>query len=127
MTENEISKIVVDVGLKIHRKIGIGLFESVYEECLYYELKNAGLIVERQKSLPIIYEEVHIENAFKMDLLVENKVVLEIKSVDMLNNYHAAQLKNYLRLGNFKLGILLNFNSQLFKDGIKRIANGLDY
>lgn len=126
MKENEISKIVVDCGLKIHRKLGIGLFESVYEECLYYELTRNGLVVERQKFLSVEYEEVFIEKAFKMDLLVENKVVLEIKSVENLNNFHAAQLKNYLRLGNYKLGMLLNFNSQLFKNGIKRIANGLD-
>lgn len=126
MTENEISKIVVDCGLKIHRKLGIGLFESVYEECLYYELTKNGLFVERQKFLSIQYEEVLIEKAFKMDLLIENKVVLEIKSVESINSFHAAQLKNYLRLGNYKLGMLLNFNSQLFKNGIKRIANGLE-
>ena len=126
MTENEISKIVVDCGLRIHRKLGIGLFESVYETCLIYELEKSGLIVERQKFLPIKYEEISIENAFKMDVLIENKVVLEIKSVESLNNFHAAQLKNYLRLGDYKLGLLLNFNSQLFKNGIKRIANGLD-
>lgn len=126
MTENEISKIVFECGLKIHRKLGIGLFESVYETCLVYELEKTGLKVERQKYLPINYEEIRIENAFKMDLLIENKVVLEIKSVDSLNNFHAAQLKNYLRLGDYRLGMLLNFNSQLFKNGVRRIANGLD-
>lgn len=126
MTENEISKVVFESGLKVHRKLGIGLFESVYETCLTYELEKTGLKVERQKYLPIYYEEIQIENAFKMDLLIENKVVLEIKSVDALNNFHAAQLKNYLRLGNYKLGMLLNFNSQLFKNGVRRIANGLD-
>lgn len=126
MTENEISKIVFECGLKIHRKLGIGLFESVYETCLAYELEKAGLNVERQKFLQIHYEEISIENAFKLDLLIENKVVLEIKSVDALNNFHAAQLKNYLRLGNYKLGMLLNFNAQLFKNGVRRIANGLD-
>lgn len=101
MTENEISKIVFESGLKIHRKLGIGLFETIYEKCLFYELKKQGLIVERQKFLTIQYEELLLENAFKMDLLIENKVVLEIKSVDVLNNFHAAQLKNYLRIGNF--------------------------
>lgn len=126
MTENEISKIVFECGLKIHRKLGVGLLESVYETCLTYELQKAGLKVERQKFLPIYYEEISIENAFKMDLLVENKVVLEIKSVEAINNFHLAQLKNYLRLGNYKLGMLLNFNSQLFKNGVRRIANGLD-
>ncbi|MGC4127980.1 MAG: GxxExxY protein [Bergeyella sp.] len=126
MTENEISKIVVDCGLKVHRKLGIGLLESVYEECLFYELTKNGLLVERQKFLSIEYEELLIDKAFKMDLLINNKVVIEIKSVESLNSFHAAQLKNYLRLGNYKLGLLLNFNSQLFKNGIKRIANGLD-
>lgn len=110
-SENEISKIVFECGLKIHRKLGVGLFESVYETCLVYELEKAGLKVERQKSLSIDYDEILIENAFKMDLLIEDKVVLEIKSVESLNNFHAAQLKNYLRLGNYKLGMLLNFNS----------------
>lgn len=126
MTENEISKIVFESGLKIHRKLGVGLFETIYEECLFYELQKTGLVVERQKFLNIQYEELLLERAFKMDLLIENKVVLEIKSVESLNNYHALQLKNYLRIGNFKLGMLLNFNSQLFKNGVKRIANNLD-
>lgn len=126
MTENEISKIVFESGLKIHRKLGIGLYESIYEECLFYELKKAGINVEKQKSLNIQYEELFLENAFRMDLLVENKVVLEIKSVENLTNFHAAQVKNYIRLGNYKLGMLINFNSQLFKNGVMRIANGLD-
>ena len=125
-SENDISKIVFDCGLKIHRKLGVGLFESVYETCLTYELEKTGLRVERQKYLPINYEEIQIDNAFKLDLLIENKVVLEIKSVENLNSFHAAQLKNYLRLGNYKLGMLLNFNSPLFKNGVRRIANGLD-
>lgn len=125
MTENEISKIVFESGLKIHRQIGVGLFESVYEECLHYELQKSGLKVERQKFLDINYDELLILKAFKMDLLIENKVVLEIKSVESLNSFHASQLKNYLKLGNYRLGMLLNFNSQLFKDGVKRIANGL--
>ena len=126
MTENEISKIVFESGLKIHRKLGVGLFENIYEECLFYELQKLGLVVERQKFLNIQYEELILERAFKMDLLIENKVVLEIKSVESLSNFHALQLKNYLRIGDFKLGMLLNFNSQLFKNGVKRIANNLD-
>ena len=126
MTENEISKIVFESGLKIHRKLGIGLYESIYEECLFYELKKAGINVEKQKSLNIQYEELFLENAFRMDLLIENKVVLEIKSVEKLTNFHAAQLKNYVRLGKYKLGMLINFNSQLFKNVVMRIANGLD-
>lgn len=126
LTENEISKYVFEHGLKIHRKLGSGLYERVYEECLAYELVKAGLKVERQKYQNIVYEELNIINAYKMDILVEDKVVIEVKSVDILHNYHKAQLKNYLRLGNYKLGMLLNFNSNLFKDGVARVANGLD-
>lgn len=104
----------------------MSVYLKPYEDCLFYELQKEGLAVERQKFLNIQYEELLLERAFKMDLLIENKVVLEIKSVESLNSYHALQLKNYLRIGNFKLGMLLNFNSQLFKNGVKRIANNLD-
>lgn len=124
MTENEISKIVIDAGLKVHRTLGQGLYETVYEQCLEYELKNRGLLVERQKFLSIQYENLKVENAFKIDLLIENKVVLEIKAQEAINDYHSAQLFNYLKLGKYKLGLLLNFNSKLFKNGIKRIING---
>ena len=126
MTENEISKIIVDAGLKVHRTLGMGLYETVYEQCMEYELKNRGLKVERQKFLSIKYEDLTVENAFKIDLLVESKVVIEIKAQEELTVFHAAQTLNYLKLGNYKLGLLLNFNSQLFKSGIKRIANGME-
>lgn len=126
MTENEISKIIFEAGLKIHRKLGAGLYERVYEECLYYELTKAGLKVERQKSLSIEYEELSIKNAFRVDLLVEEKVVIELKSSSEKSNYiFEAQLLNYLRLGKYKLGMSLNFNHVFFKDGVKRIVNGL--
>ena len=125
MHENEISAIIIDAGLKVHRALGPGLYEAVYEKCLEYELKERGLIVERQKFLKINYENLVVDNAFKVDLLVENKVVVELKALDEINNFHSAQLLNYLKLGNYKLGLLLNFNSGLFKNGIKRIVNGL--
>lgn len=124
MNENEISAIIIDAGLKIHRTLGQGLYETVYEQCLEYELKNRGLLVERQKFLSIQYENLKVENAFKIDLLVENKVVIEIKAQDALDNFHSAQLLNYLKLGNYRLGLLLNFNSKLFKTGINRVING---
>ncbi|SEQ26348.1 GxxExxY protein [Epilithonimonas lactis] len=124
MNENELSKIVIDSGLKVHRKLGMGLYETVYEQCLEFELKNRGLSVERQKSLSINYEGLKVENAFRIDLVVENKVVLEIKAQEILNDFNSAQLLNYLKLGNYKLGLLLNFNSKLFKTGIKRVVNG---
>jgi len=124
MNENELSKIIIDAGLKVHRQLGMGLYETVYEQCLAFELKNRGLIVERQMFLSINYEEMKVENAFKIDLLIENKVVVEIKAQEILTDFNAAQLLNYLKLGNYKLGLLLNFNSKLFKTGIKRIVNG---
>ena len=124
MNENELSKIVIDSGLKVHRKLGMGMYETVYEQCLEFELKNRGLNVERQKFLSINYEGLKVENAFKIDLIVENKVVLEIKAQEVLNDFNSAQLLNYLKLGHYKLGLLLNFNSKLFKTGIKRVVNG---
>lgn len=125
MTENEISKIIFEAGLKIHRKIGIGLYETVYEQCLAYELKNSGLKVEKQKDISIEYESLLIEKAFRVDLLIENKVIIEIKAVPEINSYHSYQLLNYLRISGCKLGMILNFHSVLFKDGVKRIANKL--
>ncbi|MET3535170.1 GxxExxY protein [Chryseobacterium limigenitum] len=125
MTENELSKIVFETGLKIHRKLGAGLFEHVYEECLFYELIKTGLFVEKQKLLPIVYEELRIENAFKLDMIVENKLILEIKTVDYINSTHKAQLLTYLKMTNCKLGLLLNFQSDIFKNGVTRIVNFL--
>ena len=125
MNENEISKIIFESGLKIHRKLGVGLYEAVYEECLVYELKQKGLKVERQKDISIEYEGLVIGKAFRIDLLIEDKVIIEIKAVPEINSYHTYQLLNYLRITGFKLGLLLNFHSLLFKDGVKRIVNHL--
>ncbi|WP_415327174.1 GxxExxY protein [Chryseobacterium sp. MMS23-Vi53] len=123
MTENELSKIVFETGLKIHKKLGAGLFEHVYEECLFYELTKLGLFVEKQKLLPIIYEELKIENAFRLDMIVENKLILEIKTVDYINPTHKSQLLTYLKMTNCKLGLLINFQSDLFKNGVTRMIN----
>lgn len=123
MTENELSKVVFETGLKIHKKLGAGLFEHVYEECMFYELTKAGLFIEKQKLLPIIYEELKIENAFRLDMIVENKLILEIKTVDYINTTHKAQLLTYLKMTNCKLGLLINFQSDLFKNGVTRIIN----
>lgn len=124
MTENEISKVVFELGLKIHRNLGPGLLESAYEECLYYEIKKFGLQVEKQKVLPLVYEEVKLEAGYRIDLLIENKFIVEVKSVEALNEVHLAQVLTYLRLSNCKLGLLINFNTALFKNGVKRIING---
>ncbi|AZB26213.1 MULTISPECIES: GxxExxY protein [Chryseobacterium] len=125
MTENELSKIVFDAGLKIHKKLGSGLFEHVYEECMFYELTKSGFTVEKQKLLPIIYEELKIENAFRLDMIIENKVILEIKTVDYISSIHKAQLLTYLKMTHCKLGMLLNFQSDVFKNGITRVVNHL--
>ncbi|RRQ47303.1 GxxExxY protein [Chryseobacterium sp. SC28] len=125
MTENEISSIVFDAGMKIHRKLGVGLYENVYEECLNYELKERELIVERQKDIKIEYENLTIERAFRVDLLIENKLIIEVKAVSEINDYHFFQLLNYLRLTELKLGMILNFHSTLFKNGVKRVVNKL--
>jgi GxxExxY protein len=124
MHENEIAKILFDKGLKVHKVLGPGLLESSYEECLYYELNKAGLFVEKQKALPLIYEEIKLDIGYRIDFLVENKLIIEIKSVEALNNIHLAQILTYLRLSNCKLGLLINFNSLFFKDGVRRIING---
>jgi GxxExxY protein len=125
MTENELSKVVFECALKVHQSLGPGLLESAYEECLFYELKKTGLEVQKQKSLPLFYEEVKLEVGYRIDIIVENKIILEIKSVDALNDVHFAQLLTYLKLTNCKLGMLINFNVVLIKNGIKRIVNNL--
>lgn len=124
MTENELSKIVFDAGLKIHKKLGPGLFETVYEECLFYELQKQGLKVEKQIVLPIVYEELKINNAFRIDIMVESKLILEIKAVEFINPSHKAQLLTYLKMTNCKLGLLINFNEETFRAGVSRIING---
>lgn len=125
MIENEISGIVFDAEMKIHRTLGIGLYENVYEECLVYELKKRELNLEYQKNIDIKYEELNISKAFRVDLLVENKVIIEIKAVPEINDYHFFQLLNYLRITDMRLGMILNFHSMLFKNGVKRVVNKL--
>ena len=125
LSENELSKIIVDSALKVHRNLGPGLLESSYEECFCYELRQQGLFVEKQKPLPLVYEEVKLEIGYRIDILVEKKGVIEIKSVESLNDIHLAQVLTYLKLSNCKLGLLINFNVALIKNGIKRVVNKL--
>lgn len=125
MTENELSKIVFDCALKVHQTLGPGLLESAYEECLFYELKKRNLSVQKQKPLPLIYEDVKLEIGYRVDIIVEDKLILEIKSVEALNDIHFAQLLTYLKLTNCKLGMLINFNVLLIKNGIRRVVNNL--
>lgn len=124
MHENEISKIIFDLGLKIHKSLGTGLLESAYEECLYYEISKIGLFVEKQKSMPLVYEEVKLDAGYRLDLIVENKVIIEVKSCYELTDVHLAQIITYLKLSKCKLGLLINFNESLFKNGYRRVLNG---
>ncbi|KRB56477.1 GxxExxY protein [Flavobacterium sp. Root186] len=125
MTENEISAIVVDACYKIHVKLGPGLLESVYEAILHHELTKRGLSVERQKTLPVIWDQINLDIGFRADLIVENKVILEIKSIEQLTDIHAKQVLTYLKITKMKLGLLINFNVPIIKFGIKRVVSNL--
>lgn len=125
MTENEISNKVIGLGIEVHSALGPGLLESAYKECLYYKLINSGFLVEKEKAMPLVFENVKLECGYRIDLLIENKLVIEIKSVEALNDIHLAQTLTYMKLGNYKLGLLMNFNVLRLKDGIKRVVNGL--
>ncbi len=124
MTENEISTIVIGAAIEVHRHLGPGLLESTYEVCLVYELRQMGLEVYQQQSLPVVYKNVKLDAGYRIDALVENKVIIEIKSVEALADIHTAQLLTYLKLKNLKLGLLINFNEVLLKNGVKRTING---
>ena len=125
MTENELSKIIVDVAYKVHTKLGPGLLESVYEEILYFELTKLGLSVERQKGIPVLWDDLKMELGFRADLIIENKVIIELKSVEIIAPVHPKQLLTYLKITGIKLGLLINFNEALIKNGITRIVNNL--
>jgi GxxExxY protein len=125
MRENDLSKIVVNTCFNIHKELGPGLFESVYEEILAYELGQKGIEFERQKPLPVFWKAKKMDIGFRADLIVERKLIVEIKSIEAIAPVHSKQLLTYLRLTDIKLGLLVNFNEALIKDGIKRIANNL--
>jgi GxxExxY protein len=125
MDENDLTGMIIGCGMRVHTALGPGLLESAYEECLYYELKQEGFRVGRQISLPLVYKEVELDCVYRLDLIVENKVVIEVKSVESLKPIHAVQLLTYLKLTHCKLGLLLNFNVLHLKEGIKRVANNL--
>lgn len=125
MTENEIATQIVDSCYKVHTVLGPGLLESVYEAVLAYELEKRGLQLIRQQSLPVIYESVKLDEGFRADIIVEGKVIVELKSVETLAPVHKKQLLTYLRLSDKRLGLLVNFGSNLIKDGITRVANGI--
>jgi len=124
MIENEISGHIIGAAIEVHKALGPGLLESAYKECLYYKLFQIGLNVEKERAMPLVFEEVILECGYRIDLLVENKIVIEIKSVEALYDVHMAQTLTYMKLGNYKLGLLINFNVLKLKDGVKRLING---
>jgi GxxExxY protein len=126
MTENEVAKIIVDAAYKVHVALGPGLLESVYEAVLTFELERRGLHVRRQQSIGIVYETPTIAEAFRADLVVEGKVIVEIKSIELVQPVHKKQLLTYLRLSRMHLGLLINFGTSLLRSGITRVVNGLD-
>jgi GxxExxY protein len=125
VTENEIARVIVDAAFKVHNTLGPGLLESVYEAVLEYELKKRGLRVGRQVPLPVVYEEVRLDEGFRIDLLVEDMVIIELKSVEQAAPVHKKQLLTYLRLADKRLGLLINFGAALIKDGLTRVVNHL--
>jgi GxxExxY protein len=125
LTENDIATKLIGISIDVHNALGPGLLESAYKECLFYKISQSGLHVEKEKPMPLIYEAVKLDCGYRLDLLVENKVVIEIKSVEALNDVHLAQTLTYLKLGEYKLGLLINFNVALLRNGIKRVVNRL--
>jgi GxxExxY protein len=123
MNDNQITEIIIGCAIKVHRKLGPGLLESAYQECLYYELLKTQLNVIKEKPQPLIYEDVQLNCGYRIDLLVEERIVVELKAVEFLNEVHLAQILTYLKLTNCKYGLLLNFNVVRMTDGIKRVVN----
>jgi len=125
MGESQVTEVIIGCAIKVHRGVGPGLLESAYEACLFHELSKTDLKIEKQKPLPLMYDDVKLDCGYRLDLLVEGKVIVEIKAVKALEEIHTAQLLTYLKLSGCRLGLLINFNVLLLKDGIKRIVNYL--
>jgi GxxExxY protein len=121
MIENDLATRVIGCALRIHRYLGPGLLESAYKECLFYELRNEGFYVQKEIPMPLVYADVVLECGYRVDLFVERKLIVEVKSIETLNDVHVAQVLTYLRLSNAKLGLLINFNVALLKEGIRRV------
>ena len=124
-TENELAGLVIGLALDVHSSLGPGLLESAYKECLYYKLVKEGIPVVKEKPMPLVYEDVKLDCGYRIDLLVADKLVIEIKSVETVHDVHLAQILTYMKLGKFKLGLLMNFNVARLKEGIRRVVNGL--
>ena len=123
MNETDLSGRIIGCAMAVHTALGPGLLENVYKECLFYKLKKEGLAVEKEKPLPVIFEEAQIDCGYRLDLVVENEIVVELKSVKALDDIHLAQTLTYLKLGHYRLALLINFNVKLLKDGIRRVIH----
>lgn len=123
MTDHQLTQIIIGCAIDVHRQLGPGLLESAYQECLLYELEQYGLDIKKEVPMPIVYKEVKLNHGYRIDLLVENKIVIELKAVESLNEVHLAQTLTYLRLGKYRLGLILNFHSVVLKKGIRRVVN----
>jgi GxxExxY protein len=123
LVENELATKVIGVCIEVHKLLGPGLLESAYQEVLFYKLKKSGFTVVKEKPMPLIVDEVKLEVGYRIDLLVENRLVIEVKAVEAINDVHLAQTLTYLKLGNYKLGLLVNFNVAMMKEGIRRVIN----
>jgi GxxExxY protein len=124
MREDLLTNSIIRLAMDVHTALGPGLLENVYQECLYYKIKKAGFLVEKEKVMPVVFEDVRLDCGYRIDLLIENRLVLELKSVECLTDIHLAQTLTYLKLGSYRYGLLINFNVFRLKDGIKRIVNG---
>jgi GxxExxY protein len=123
MEENKITEKIIGAAIEVHRTLGPGLLESAYQECLFYELRSLGLSVKKEVTLPIIYKEIKLNHGYRIDLLVNDKIVIELKTVESFTDVHFAQILTYLKLGEYPLGLLINFHTKLLKNGIKRFIN----
>ncbi|MBE9488916.1 MAG: GxxExxY protein [Bacteroidetes bacterium] len=121
--KNELTQKIIGCANEVHKALGPGLLESAYQECLLFELKLKGLKVEKEIALPIIYKDIKLDHGYRIDLLVENKIVIELKTVECFTDVHFAQILTYMKLGNYPLGLLINFHTKLLKNGIKRFIN----
>jgi GxxExxY protein len=126
MTENELTEKIIGSAMEVHTTLGPGLLESSYKECLFYNLKEVGFDVEKEKAMPLVFKKVKLECGYRIDLLVNNRIVIELKSVEAINDVHIAQTLTYMKLGNFHRGLLINFNVKRLKDGIKSLVNGYE-
>ena len=124
MSENEIANKVIGLAIEVHRILGPGLLEKTYQECLFYKINQSGLWIEKEKSVPLIFEGLKLDQGYRIDLLIEGKLVVELKCIETFHEIHIAQVLTYLKFGQFKLGLLMNFNVVRMKDGIRRVING---